>query len=239
MALIRLSSLIGSISGSLGPITFKNTRFGPLATKRLLRTKQRSPAQQSSDSRWVTITRAWQELSVEQRLAWKRVANEIPFTNSLGVTYRRSAFSLFTRHSTPAYHAGLPLNTYPPFFKALPELTTVYATFDVITGYRINYVISGFLSPVYLLTYGARPLSVPKIDYRSPGKFPPPYIFKNWRFLRINTHALGGSGETLTTFFKEALGTCAPREAVAVRAFLWHPYALQSPESFVSTFVTD
>jgi len=154
------------------------------------------------------------------------------------VTYRRSGFSLFTKHATPAYHAGLSLPANPPQFPALPELSNPSATFDAITGYQITYTILGTLSPVYLLTYGSRPVSIPIQDYRSPGKYPPPYIFQSWRFLRINSHALGTSSETLTSHFTDALGTCQAEEAVAVRAYLWHPDALASPTTYISTFVT-
>jgi len=89
-----------------------------------------------------------------------------------------------------------------------------------------------------MLTYGSRPVAIPIQEYRSPGKYPPPYIFRNWRFLTCNSHALGGGSETLTTYFQNALGTCQAEEAVAVRDFIWHPDALASPTTYISTFVT-
>jgi len=154
------------------------------------------------------------------------------------VTYPRTGFALYTQHASPAFHAGLSLAANPPQFPALPQLSSPSATFDRITGYSISYTILGSLSPVYLLTYGSRPVSIPIRDYRSLSKYPPPYIFRNWRFLRCNSHALGTSSETLTTYFQIALGTCQAQEVVAVRAFLWHPDALASPPTLISTLVS-
>ena len=238
MALIRLSSLIGSISGSLGPITFRNTRNGPLATKRLTRTKQRSPAQQQSDSRWTALTRAWDNLTPANRLAWSTLARQLTHTNSLGVTYPRSGFALYTQHASPAYHASIPLPTTPPTYGPLPQLTDTSITFDVVTGYSIAFTSSGPIPLPQLLTFGSRPVCVPRIHYLSPTKYPAPHVFKSWRFLRINAQPIGIRTETLTTHFKAALGTCAPIEAVAVRAFLWHTDALASPPVYLYTFVT-
>jgi len=146
--------------------------------------------------------------------------------------------AVYTAHASPAYLSGLTLPTTPPLYPALPAFTSSLLEWDIVGGLMLHFTIATTLDPVYMLTYGSRPVAIHKIDYRSPGQFPPPYLFRAWRFLTHSTHSPGPDSKDLTIPFQATFGDCAITEPVAIRAFVWHPDALASPPTFLSTHVS-
>lgn len=100
MAVVILGNLVGQARGSIGGVTFSNSRAGPFVRSRvgpLRRTTNRHAIARSDFSLAAHYWRA--ELTNNQREAWNELADRTPFKNSLGLKMYLSGFALFMRNN--------------------------------------------------------------------------------------------------------------------------------------------
>jgi len=236
MAIFTPSHLIGAISGSIGSVTFKLTRNGPLLTKRPRKTRKHSQALHRSQSRWSTLLAHWQSLDYNERRTWLSLARVLSTTNRLGISRPRHAFRLFIQHATPAFYIPTSLPRTAPKHPPLPQLSACSLSFVLPTGGVFTSTISGTISPVYLIIEGSRAIRVPYLDPSQDSKYPPRWYFNSWRLLEIESRATGINAEDIDQPWFSILGYPLHDEPIAVRARIWHPYALESPRTLTSTF---
>lgn len=237
MAIIKPSHLIGAISGSIGSVTFKNTRNGTVLATRPNKRAAKSEAQIASDARWFNLSLAWKALTPQQRHAWNSFARNLSRSDSLALPRAPSGFQTFMAHNSIPYWKGLSLILVPPPNTQLPPPISPSAGFQVSGFYYISVVIPGPLSPVYLVTEGCRTTRTETIR---TGKFNPPYPlwpFNRWRTLQVTSFAYGPQTDNITNAWGTKLGTCVLNEFFACRVSLWHPTALRSPRIVAASLV--
>jgi len=138
--LIRLGSLVAAASGSVGSVTLKNTRSGPLLTARRHKSNTRSDLQINHQSLIPRANAAWRALTAVQKNAWRIFARTMPRQNRLGVTVYPTAHQLWVSYALPHYAAALtPLATPPPslpFYGALAVILDITSApkFEVGVG---------------------------------------------------------------------------------------------------------
>ncbi len=124
MASIRFSPMIGSAAGSIGGITLRNARGGPVASNRALPTRPATDAQLASQALFQSVYRAWAALSAANRLTWTTAALTTATTNRVGLARPRTARELYFATALPMAYAGV---TLPTAF-AKPVYSQPYAT---------------------------------------------------------------------------------------------------------------
>ena len=77
MAKVRPSGIIGTLSGSAGPLAFRRTRGGLQLIERESPRNRETPAQRAQRDRMTRAARAWTAMSPEQVLAWRTYASTL------------------------------------------------------------------------------------------------------------------------------------------------------------------
>jgi len=95
MALVKPSALVGSISGSVGGVTFKVTRNGLVATKRTGRKGYATERATESRAAMSALVSAWRALSAAQQKRWKTSADNTMHWNRLGEGKRYTGFEWY------------------------------------------------------------------------------------------------------------------------------------------------
>ena len=104
MAIYKAAPLIGGISGTLGGIAFANSKAGPIIRTRLRRTKTTNSRTLEMRVKLQSLRHAWQNMTDNQRTAWRQSAANYPNKNRLGTTSRLSGFQLFVKVNALGYN---------------------------------------------------------------------------------------------------------------------------------------
>lgn len=163
MAIARTSSLIGAISGSVGAVTFANTRQGLVVKQRPQKINQRTDRQLHARAAFLRTVKHWRQLPHTARMQYANVAANTPHTNRLGVTSRLSPFQFFLHKQVMTAFWGYPYWTGPP--PAAHVLTVDASTFTFTQGGPFTILLE--ISPIlrYAVTKVCRPFSsTPKIS---------------------------------------------------------------------------
>lgn len=100
MALIRESPIIGPISGALGGCIAARTKQGPVLKHRPARINRPTAAALAARASFTTATRAWAQLSDQERAAWNDFARARPLANRLHVPRLLTGFQWFMKGGT-------------------------------------------------------------------------------------------------------------------------------------------
>ena len=240
MATFLPSPLFGSISGSLGPLTFKLTRSGPVLSRRPTQPRYRSPKQRKSAARFHNLCLEWHALTPAQRLSWASFATHLPRVNALGIPRSLSGFQHFISHNTPAYTLSLPIISDPPPLTQLPSIrentmfilgvkfTPIVPWHYYTPPHRWYPVVTSPIDPVYLIVQACFPQikQAPPtlIDNTDPATWP----FNNWQFLLSQSVSPGTPEIYYTAAFVALFGSPHIGDRFAFRSYIWHPTALRS-----------
>lgn len=77
MAKLKRTVLVGGLSGSSGPVTFKLTKEGTIVSERSTPTNPNTPAQQAARARFTTAARTFRNFTQAQEEAWSVYANTL------------------------------------------------------------------------------------------------------------------------------------------------------------------
>ncbi len=219
MAIIRTSSIVAAISGSVGGVTFANAKRGLVARHRPNHTRSQSESTLNARAKFARITQTWTTLTTEQRTAWNAIASSLPTTNRLGVSSTPTGFAYFTRFNLPLLQFQDDLRLDPPEAIAGYQDVDFELLFFDSPFYIVNWFLSGTTAGQFYIMYGTRHFS-PTI----------PAFPKNWRIISTGVTGNGPTeGANVTTSWQAALGTLALGEAFSVRmqfhnnAFTLHP----------------
>ena len=143
MASIRFSALVGSAVGSVGGLTLRTGRGGPVISSRARPTLPASAAQADAQAKFETVHRAWSALSAAQKLSWTTAAAATTRTNRVGLTRPRTARETYFATAMPMCYAGITL----PTTYALPVYSQPYTTVRAVAiGTEEIYVSMDSLS---------------------------------------------------------------------------------------------
>lgn len=144
-------------SGSIADRTHSHNRAGQYTRNR------RSPVQPIGTGRRAFIRSAfgaasagWASLTSTQQEAWISFAADHPITDALGQSVVLTGHQMFVAIGVNLQNVAESLPTAPPTDLALPDLSTVAATFSVATGISITdfsgdpsaFVTVGFSKPM-------------------------------------------------------------------------------------------
>ena len=132
MARVKLSPLITSISGSVGGVTFQRNRYGMTARQKPLPPNVGSEAQNNVRTHMITIQKAWQALSDDDRLQWDRFTDFSNQTTLHDHNVKLSGHALYLKYQLFRLLCGLSLLTtiaYLPM-PAYPEIDRIYRHHD-------------------------------------------------------------------------------------------------------------
>lgn len=115
MAIVTLGNLIGQARGSIGGLTFSNSRSGPFIRTRRGPAQATTNPQANARSLFSNAAAHWRnQLTNDQRAAWNTLAASTPFDNALGNKMYLSGFSLYIRNNAIRPLLELNFLTEPP-----------------------------------------------------------------------------------------------------------------------------
>lgn len=163
MAIFRPAPLLGAISGNLQGVNFVLTKGSPIVRARIRRTKQSDQRHTIMRGRLQIVRHAWQNLTEEQRTAWRQTANDFPHKNRLGIATRITGFNLFVKANMFAYQipgaSPIPIISDPPNLNA-PD-TEPFISLNIISGGSKSISFATVIPPPthFVFVYAARTLS--------------------------------------------------------------------------------
>lgn len=151
MAIVKLSSLIIGIRGSVGGVTFSDGAGGPYAKAWGRGSNGRARKQQRARSFFGSMGAQWQALSGAQRSDWDdlAVADPEPTFNSLGEPVTLSGFGYFARCNTRRLALGMEiLQDAPTGTEATQPVEPAVTNFEVrrppISWFRVEWTDPGY-----------------------------------------------------------------------------------------------
>jgi hypothetical protein len=114
MAIVRMGSVVGGISGRVGGVVFAGGRAGAVAKaagRRVGGQTTRAMAAQSVPS---AVAGAWNALTDAQRASWRTAAASLQRTNRLGMGRQISGWQLYFAVIVPRYGSSPPAAFLPP-----------------------------------------------------------------------------------------------------------------------------
>lgn len=229
MALIRTSSVVAAISGSIGGVNFVSGKSAPIARRRAYHKPTPSEAITTQQAYFVNATRAWRALTNRQRAAWRAVARDLPRTNRLGQTSALSGYAYFLKVAISALRLWGWQIQDPPELIPSPTLTTFTSDFSLASHYNVSFVISTPVQVVRLQVFGARHFS--KVHPKFTGL---------WREISIIPSAGGASSTTdIRDEWEAIFGLMLEGEAYSLKTIIANAGIdlLPQPPTFIAGFV--
>ena len=171
MAIIRLSSIIGGISGSIGGITFVNARRSPVARHRPQRRRFAIGFQPEQRALVQAIRQAWRSLTDLQRDAWRAQATEFTFGNALGQASALSGFQYYIKRNIERRETPSTLLTDPLTGGVAAALSIGPLDFSASGDYDLSAVIPVGQPATTFFVYGRPTHSTVQPRYLHPGAF--------------------------------------------------------------------
>jgi len=225
MAIARLGSILGGISGTLGSVNFANTSQGLILKRALRRVDHATEPQLSQRATFKHFQLAWQDLTDLQRTAWRTAARAYTLPNRLGKPTYLSGFQWFVKLNTIRFHRGPPFYQDPPIFRTTPAITDF--TFErCYPGlFFIRYWEMYGVGDTDIYVYGSQPWS---------SKSRSTYSF--WRYL---TRGFSwGFSIDVTDEWEAIFGNLVAGQQIALALVNWKEEWLPSAAFTKSTTVT-
>jgi hypothetical protein len=132
MALIKFSSAIGAISGSIGGVTYARNAGGAYMRERVVPVNPASVFQTELRGYLAQLTALWVTLTQAQRDGWAAYSENVLLPNPLGDQREIGALAHYVRSNVPRLQSGNPrVDTAPIIFTlgdfTQPEITNITA----------------------------------------------------------------------------------------------------------------
>lgn len=215
MAIFRSGPIVGTISGNLQGVCFKNAKGSPVIAKRIQRTNQKTDAQLAVRNFMPEIRDAWFNLSTDDRRAWRNYARQVLETNRLGAKIHLSAWMHFFRWQLFLRTAGLPGPVFLPRFVRLIPPAGLVLDFSNSGSYQVT--IDQWSGPTvpFNVVHSNRPVRSTPVRHQ-----------KYFRF--IDTHQQGGNSWDIKAEWQAVFGVPQVGEQVRVRVRNVHSENLRS-----------
>lgn len=218
MAIIRPGPLAQAISGSIGGITFTQTRGRSSVGAKPKKTNPRTIRQIAQRNKVSLTPLYWAATAPSRKLVWKNLALQTDLRGRLGTPYHVTGRNLFNRVFAGPLQQSTPLYAADPQPFALPKPLSLTCNFSSTGTYEVEPDPYLNDATVHVVFFGARPVS--SNTYAAP---------QYWRYL---TYAPSTTQvHDITSAFQAAWGTLRVDEVVYVRVFFWSRYFLPSPRT--------
>lgn len=208
MSKIKYSALVSDVRNKLNGSVLSKNRYGNYIRNKTTPVNPQTTFQQNARSALAANSQAWGGLTEAQRLGWKALAQELPFTDIFGDSKILAANSLYCKlngnlvKATYAPISEAPLKVSVPGFSNL-ELTATM-TAGVLSGLDVTFDNSAAGADFAVIAY-----ATPAI---SPGRS---FVKNQFRF--IGTYS-GSSSITIDLFdeYVARFGTPASGQKIFV-----------------------
>jgi len=215
MALVRSGALAEAVSGTVGGVTFSQTRNGTVVAQRGLKCAKDTEAVLYSRAMMLRSAAVWNLVPEENQTRWNNLGRQVTYQNRVGLPYQLSGRASFLKHWGRTGAAIVAVLTVVPEAVRLPRMTRVLPSFSESGNYSVRVYPQLDDADVSVVFYGAR-------TFRTHETKAPQY----WRYL--------GTGLSTTTWHsvKTAwLGIYGPVEEgewTYIRAHFWATHWVQS-----------
>jgi len=145
MAIFTPGPAAAAISGSIGGTTFSHNRGGAYIRRRAIPVNQQSDAQMVVRSAVSSMSMAWSELTLAQRLSWQTWAQSHPITNALGNQVTLSGHQAFVKLNTRLVVAAQTPISDPPLDVPPLALSSLVFSPDIgLAGFDLTFTPTPF-----------------------------------------------------------------------------------------------
>lgn len=131
MALIKLTAVVDSISGSVRGTVFARNKGGAYIRGKGVVSNPQTQKQSAVRSTFSAISQAWRGLTSEERSAWNSAVSDYPYQNKLGETKQLSGFALHQKLNLNLAAVGANLIDAPLAPAVVAGLEDLSASIDV------------------------------------------------------------------------------------------------------------
>ena len=132
--LFTAGPLAGQLSGRLGSIVASRNRFGSYFRNGTIPITSTTPDALNAKARMAAISQQWQDLTSDQKLAWKAWATTNPALNRLGQQIILSPNAAYVSLNTRLHFIGSASIVDPPLEQAPAALLTLAQNADIGAG---------------------------------------------------------------------------------------------------------
>lgn len=210
MAIFTPGALIGAISGNLAGVNFVQAKHGAVLRKRQAGVHHATKAQLKQRTLFRTAQNAWNDLTEEERRAWRKAAPAFPVRNRLGHPSPYSGFQYFHHVKLlTLFHFALPFTTPPPLPRPSPYVS-LELTFTAGGTYDVDVVAADEPSSPMFVLFASRPMTQKPIT-----------TFPFWRW--IKSQLIPVFPINVQPDFDAILGPPGQGETIGVRAINFSP----------------
>lgn len=130
MALIQTSAIISNIKGSIGGVTFSNTRGGTVAKRRLSGKKSINSKQLTALNTNKVPVNTWNSLGFGVKEQWNDFASAYDFTDRYGTTKTLTGFNWFMQVNITRLFFSQGVLTIPPTYDIPDALPSYFVVMD-------------------------------------------------------------------------------------------------------------
>ena len=130
MAKATTSTIIGSISGSVGSVTFRQAKNGLVVARKQASIRQLSEGQRDQQTAWHRAKTRWSIMNKQTKQAWINAAQTRQIKDRLGTTRNVSGYQLFLSQNAWGGGAQIGGLVTPPVFET--------PAWDYITGSNLG-----------------------------------------------------------------------------------------------------
>jgi len=151
MALIKLSSNLDGIDGSIGQLTYTKVRYGTIC-----KTKSQpgsahpfTPSQAQLDLRnfFHNSIAMWKTLTTAQVEAWNDLAKEVTFKNIFGEEYHPSGYNLFMEVNQNRQLLNLSVYANAPLKPTIDGISNFNIRASLTPSFSIQLIFDGYTTP--------------------------------------------------------------------------------------------
>ncbi len=188
MAIIKPSPFVEAISGTIGGITFANSKNGTTVRMRGRKKKATSAPQLAQQAKYADALHQWRDLSDDDRTAWQFSASQIQFPNALGTNRRLNGYQLFMKNKLTPTALFVQRDSIPFVPIVTASATSITPTFTSGGSKLIAWSSPGIFDTALALVYGSRPVTTAPVTafrfWTSVGQFittiPPINVADRW-----------------------------------------------------------
>jgi len=155
MAIMRPGPLAGQVSGRVGGVVFSRNRGGDYVRNGPSPTNPQTEYQVAVRNALAAASSAWDDLTDDQRMAWRSWANDNPVRNRIGESIRLQGNAAFVALNSRLVQTGSAVVDTPPLVSAPDPLLTVTGSFDIGAGdFQLAYTATPLAAGMKLWVVG-------------------------------------------------------------------------------------
>lgn len=209
MSKIKYSALVSDVRNKLNGSVLSKNRYGNYIRNKTTPVNPQTTAQQNARAALAANSQAWAGLTEAQRLSWRALAAELPFTDIFGDSKILAANSMYVKLNGNLQKVGESANALAPAKVAVPSISLTTLTATVTAGVFTQLSIE--IDPAVY------PSDFALAIYATPGINAGRNFVKNqFRFLGIGPAPVTGIVE-LTDLWNERFGSITVGQKVFIR----------------------